>query len=70
MTVESSSLGRIVILPLITVHCLLPTVTVEAVWMDLETSPVSAIQVSQAISVMLTSMNAYQLDARMDNVKT
>ena len=57
-------------LRLTTVHCLLPIATMEAVWMELETSPVSAIQASQETSVILTLMNVYQLDAKMDNVMT
>ena len=43
----------IVKLPLTTVHCPLQTVTVEAVWMVSEPSPVNAIQDSREISAVL-----------------
>ena len=64
-----NSLEGTVRLPLITVHCSLPTVTMEAVWMVLVPSSVSVIQDSQEISVMLRLMNVKQLYARMDSVK-
>ena len=43
----------------ITVHCSIPTVTMEAVWMVLEPSPVNVIQDSQEISVILMSPEAH-----------
>ena len=58
-----SSLEETVKLPLITVLCLLPTVTMEAVWMILVPSPVSVTQDSLETFVTLMSMNVKQLDA-------
>ena len=40
-------------------HCSIPTVTMEAVWMVLEPSPVNVIQDSQEISVILMSPEAH-----------
>ena len=54
---------------LTTVHCLVLTVTMEAVWIVLAPSPVSVIQDSLENSVMLKSMNVKRLDVRMDHVK-
>ena len=70
VTVVMSTLEHTVKLPLITVHCLIPTVTMEAVWMELVLSPVSVSQDSLETSVILTLMNVKQPDARMEHVKT
>ena len=48
---------------LITVHCSLPTVTMEAVWMVLELSPVNVLPASLVTSVTKISMSVKQLDA-------
>ena len=50
-------------LPLITVNYLLPTATMEAVWMVLENSPVCVFQDTQDTFVTLTLMNVKQLGA-------
>ena len=65
-----STLENTVRLPLITACCLIPTVTMEAVWMILVPSSVSVTQDTLETSVILTLMNVKQLDARMGNVKT
>ena len=54
---------------LTTVHYSLPTATMGAVWMVLESLPANVIQDSQENSVIRISMNVKQLDARMGNVK-
>ena len=56
-------------LSLIIVHCLLPTATMELVWMVMERSPVNVIQDSQETSVTRISMSVKQLDVRIANVK-
>ena len=63
VTVMLSSLEETVRLPLITVLRLLPTVTMEAVWIVLVHSSVSVTKDSQETFATLTSMNVKQLDA-------
>ena len=60
---------KIVKQPSTTVNYLVQTVTMEPVWMILETSPVSVIQDTLEGSVRITSMNVKQLDVRMEHVK-
>jgi hypothetical protein len=57
-------------MPLISVLYLLPTVTMEAVWMVLVPSPVCVTPDTLETFVKSTSMNVKQVDARMGNVKT
>ena len=67
--VTLNSLDRTAALPLTTVHCLLPIVTMEPVWMVLVPSPVIVTQDTQETFATLTSMNVKQLGVRMGNVK-
>ena len=70
VNVVLSSQEQTVTLLLTTVHFSLPTVTMGAVRMVLEPSPVNVIQDSQETSVTRISMSVKQLNARMLNVKT
>ena len=65
-----NSLEEIVGISSITVLSLLPTVTMEAVWMVLVPSSVSVTWDSLETFVNLISMNVKLLDVRMGNVKT
>ena len=69
VNVVMSSQEWTVRLLLTTVHCSLPTATMEAVLMVLESSPENVMLDSQENSVIRLSMNVKQLDARMENVK-
>ena len=54
---------------LITVHCLIPTATMEAVQMVMVLSSASVAQDILETFVMLRLMSVTQLDARMEHVK-
>ena len=69
VTVVLNSLDRIVKSPLITVCSLVPTVTMEPVWMDLV--PLSASVIWDILETFATSTLTIvqQLDARMEHVE-